>query len=83
MGNVLSKRSLYDILSTVLTGYILCISTKHGLLSNISPTELLTVVATFPRKIAVAFIVGMVFHKIIGFVYSRFISTSYVSYAMP
>ncbi len=65
MGNVLSKLSLYDILTTVLIGYIFCISVKHGLLSNVFPPELLTVVATIPRKIAVAFIVGLVFHKIV------------------
>lgn len=65
MEKVLSKLSLYDILTTVLTGYILCISIKHGLLSKVIPSVLLSVVATIPRKIAVAFIVGLVFHKIV------------------
>lgn len=65
MGKVLSKLSLYDVLTTILTGYILCIAVRHGLPSNVLPTELLTVVTTIPRKIAVAFIVGLVFHKIV------------------
>ena len=65
MGKVLSKLSLYDVLTTILTGYILCIAVRHGLLSNVIPAELLSVVATIPRKIAVSFIVGLVFHKIV------------------
>ena len=65
MEKVLSKLSLYDILTTILTGYILCISVKHGFLWKVLPSELFSAVATIPRKIAVAFIVGLVFHKII------------------
>lgn len=67
MEKVLSKLSLYDILTTILTGYILCISVRQSFLSDVIPSVLFSVVASIPRKIAVAFIVGLVFHKIIEY----------------